>query len=155
MVFLFQQIKKEIKPHQSALCTATPRSLRYVSFYHETLIHFPATVNTPDPLGVTEHHPYLGGQADYWGLCHAFPFTFYSAPPELDKDFISGTKVDKGRAKHFGASTLKLEPLHMCRKISALVNTLFPCLHSVTGAQFFWIHVESSWYGTRKKLYIH
>lgn len=94
------------------------------------LIYFPATVNAPDhPLGVTEHDPHPAGQADFWGL--TLPFASCSAPLMFYRDL----SVDKGRAKHSGASALKMEPLHMGRKISAPVNFLFPSLHSQ-----FWIH---------------
>lgn len=43
-------------------------------------------------------------------------------PTQPQQGFISGTKVGKSRAKHSGASTLKREPLHICRKISLPVN---------------------------------
>lgn len=88
------------------------------------------------------------------GFVLCFPLYLLLSPTGAWQGFISRTKVDKGRAKHSGASTLKLEPLHTCRKISAPVNSLFPSLDSVTRAQFFWIH-PSLWSHTPEKFYIH
>lgn len=106
-MLLFRQIRREIirLTHKLAPLSYTPWSLWNVSFYHEILICLPATVNTPGhPLGVTE---LTGSVAWRRGRLLGFvsQFLLYLAPLGIGKDFISGTKVGKGKPKHSGGST--------------------------------------------------
>lgn len=72
------------------------------------------------------------------GCVPGFPLCLLLSPTGAWQRFTSRTRVSKSTAKHSGASTLKLQPLHLCRKFSAPVNSLFPSVHSVTNSGFTW-----------------